>query len=276
MKPGTKIFSALVIMVFLLSSTLGSKTRECDCPPEKKARAKELYEKADTIKARKFTPETVKSGIGDLKEAVELCPCHTPLWVLLSNYYWQLGDWLPDDMEDEKRAWFEKGLAAGEKALSQAPEEPGAIFFKTLNEAAIADIKGWASSLWMFPDLLKAMDKVDAIDPHYEHGATDRFWSEVLCRVPFWLAGRFGFTVDEVVSDLKEEVRREPDFFENHTYLARILWKQGKEYEALSRLKYVIEHDPDSLPAYAGQNRRQQKKARKMWKEFTGKNYPNR
>jgi hypothetical protein len=40
-------------------------------------------------------------------------------------------------------------------------------FFRLSDDRVGAAMKGWASSLWLFPTLLANMEKVDELSPHY-------------------------------------------------------------------------------------------------------------
>ena len=173
-------------------------------------------------------------------------------------------------------AWFERGEAAADRVLELNPESVAGLFWKTTNMASGADMKGWASSLWMFPTLKANMEKIGEMDPYYDYGAVERFWSEVLCRVPLWLAGRFGESVEEVVGDLEAQIEREPRAFDNHVYVARLYYKMEEEEKALDHLEYVLSHEPDEMPDRRASNEAQVPVARELWQEITGHEYPQR
>ena len=50
----------------------------------------------------------------------------------------------------------------------------------------------------------------------------------------------------------------------------------GKKDDALSALDYALKQDPNIFPEEVAKNKLALEKAKKMWKEFTGKEYPAR
>jgi tetratricopeptide (TPR) repeat protein len=249
------------------------------CPAEAKAKADGLVKQAQGLKANKLDEPTVRQAIGLAEQAVKLCPRHEGAWVELGNDYWQIGDWTPKNTDADKQkrlAWFQKGEQAADQALAIAPNRIGGLYWKSANMASAADLKGWTASVWMFPTLVSNMEKIDKIDPHYGYGATKRFWTEVLTRVPLFLANRFGYKPEDVARDLDLEIKREPRYFPNYIYAARLYWKLDQKGKALSYLDYVLKHNPADLPECKAENEFNQKLARQMWKEWTGKEYPGR
>ena len=243
--------------------------------PENKAKADALLKEAGTALAGR-TDKDLQTAMAKAEEASRLCPdCAAP-WLLLSEIYWNIGDRLPASAGDRKAGWFAKGEAAGDKAMALDPKGPGPLYWKTTNLASASDLKGWSASVWLFPTLLKNMDEVDRRDPHYYFGGTDRFWAEVLNRVPLFLADRFGYKPEDIARDLDAEIKLEPRFFANYTFAARLYWKMGEKDKALDRLTYVLSHEAGAFPQYQGDNRQHQALARKLWKEWTGKDYPQK
>jgi len=238
-----------------------------------------LFAASQGVFTKDRTAQTMLDAIGKLEHGTQACPGHERSWALLCELYWQHGDQLPQQNAAHKQTrmqWFKKGIAAGDRALALNPRNVQAVFFRGCNLAAEADMKGWSSSLWMFDDLKAIMVQTDKLDPDYIWGGTGRFWIEMLTRVPLWLAGRFGYTVEERVALVERQKRAEPRFFSNYYYLAAIYWKQGEHDKALAELEHIIKTDPAVFPEQAGVNRMEQRRAYVRWKEFTGQAYPGR
>lgn len=269
--------AACIVFSLLLLAVAAMEKARAECAEQAKAAG--LYREAAGLWAQK-TQKSVADATSKLEEATAACPDHEKAWTLLTQCYWQTGDWLPREKKDERIALFTKGEAAADKALALNPKNIDALYWKTTNMASAADMKGWASSLWMFPTLLKNMDQIDAMDPHYYYGATKRFWTEVMSRVPLWLADKFGYDIErDILLPIEDEIKREPRYLGNYVYAARILWKVGgedKQKQALSYLETAIKADPEALPAEAGDNAANQREARRLWKQFTGKDFPGR
>ena len=266
----------LPLLAFVLAAASVAAEGLPPCPAADRVRTEALYGEAKAALNERYDEPTARAAVAMLDEAVTLCPGWDAAWVYLSEEAWNVGDALPAKAKAEKMAWFRKGEAAGDRALAIDPSSAGGLYWKTTNTAGIADVKGWMSSLWLFPTLRANMNRVDALDPHYYHGIVARFWCAVFDRVPLFLADRFGVNVDDLVARAEGEIRREPRYFSNHVYLARLLAKRKDQGRALASLEYVLSHDPAALPDEKGDNAFEQGNARVAWKQITGKDYPAR
>jgi len=95
-------------------------------------------------------------------------------------------------------------------------------------------------------------------------------------RIPTFITRQFGFTSEYIAEDLQANIERWPNYFDNYNYLARVnMWGNDKA-NALKQLEFVLSHDPGIMPEEKAENKRQQEFARKMWKEWTGKEYPGK
>jgi hypothetical protein len=138
------------------------------------------------------------------------------------------------------------------------------------------EMNGVLSSLALTGTLLVNKGRVDRLDPDYLYGATRRLLSEVFVRVPGWLAEKFGFNPHLVEEDLLANIEKWPYVFSNYTFLARVyVWAKQKE-KALDQLDFVLKGPADRMPEERSENEREQRIARRLWKEYTGKEYPAR
>jgi tetratricopeptide (TPR) repeat protein len=212
--------------------------------------------------------------IPKLEEYTKIGPDNPEAWEILSFASWLSGDQLAPKEKKAKLEWFNKGEAAADKILAKNPQSPAGLFWKSTNMASIADVKGWMSSLWMYPTLASNMKLVDQPSaPPFLYGATDRFWCEVLARVPLFLANKFGHSVSEITAKMEQQIQREPRFFANYTYAARLYWKVDNKKRALELLEYVLKHDPTIFHEERAYNKLHQLEAHKLWLEFTGKEF---
>jgi len=262
-----------IFLVFIFSSS--AQTVQED----KSRQAETLYQKAVDLILKNFSSPSLLKAIEILEQASQLDPGNDRIWSKLSSLYWHYGDRLPKKKKEERQIrlqWFEKGMEAGEKAMKLNPDNVEALFYYTTNLASSGEMKGILNSLWMFPTLCDNMEKVDKMDPNFEQGSVDRFWSEVLVRVPNFVAKMFGSSKQDGIADLKEDIKKWPNHFASYTYLARLLWSIKKKDEALKYLEYILTHNPNADPEWASENRYEQEVARKQWKQWTGKDFPNR
>jgi len=281
-RSGAAMCVGIAILTVVLSGAWPvSKARAC--PAEAKAKADALYKEAQELYFERLDhPENIKTAMAKAEEAVKICEDQAPLWAWVSALDFAMGESLPKESKadkDQRLDWFAKGEAAADTALKLDPKNLDALYWKTSNMASAADTKGWASSLWMFSTLMKNMQTIHDADPHYGYGAVYRFWVEVQMRVPLFLAGKFGLDLQkDLIEPLTEEIKREPRYLPNYVYLARVQWRtedpKNRE-QALANLKIAITADPNALPAEKADNRVHQAMARDLWKQWTGKDYPN-
>ena len=274
LKMKTQRLAAVVLAALLFSVTAAAAEKI-----SRNEKAQALYDKALAALHESVERESLLKAIGWLEEAGRLDPGNEEIQIQLSWRYWMAGEYLPKESKEEREErlrWFEKGQAAGEKAMALNPKSVGGIYWSTVNLAAAGEMKGVLSSLMLAGTLFGNMSRVDRRDPYYLYGATRRFGSEVLIRVPTFLTSRFGFKHEYTVEDLEWNIERWPNYFDNYVFLARVHWWAGEREQALQRLEFVLGHDPVIFPEEKAENALQQKMARGLWKEWTGKDYPER
>lgn len=271
-----KTSAALILGLGVMLAGVGAWA---EVPNPKSAEARADYDQALSLLKDSLDQTSRLKAIALLEKSAELDPGREEVWCQLSWRYWMMGDNLPKATGKEREArlqWFEKGQAAGEKALALNGRSVAGMYWFTVNLAAAGEMKGILSSLMLAGTLFGNMSRVDRRDPYFLYGATRRFGSEVLIRVPTWLTGKFGFKHEYTVEDLEANIERWPNYFDNYNYLARVHWWAGEKDKALLRLEFVLSHDPGIMPEEKAENVLQQEIARKLWREWTGKEYPAR
>lgn len=274
MNTGKRMKTAGVVVIWLACGGQLSRAQTAAA-----AQARAHYEQALALLKESLDESTRLQAIALLEKSAELDPGREEVWCQLSWRYWMMGDNLPKQTGKEREArlqWFEKGQAAGEKALALNPKSVAGMYWFTVNLASAAEMRGILSSLMLAGTLFGNMSRVDRRDPYFLYGATRRFGSEVLIRVPTWLTSKFGFKHEYSVEDLEANIERWPHYFDNYVYLARVHWWAGEKDKALARLEFVLSHGPEIMPEEKAENAHQQEIARKMWREWTGKEYPAR
>ncbi len=270
------IFPLFLFLLVGLTATAAPADQENKDSAKK---SKELYDRAMAVVKESLDEGSLREAIGLLEKASEIDPSSEEIWIQISWRYWMLGDSLPKDSREEREVrleLFEKGVAAGEKAMEFNRKSIGGMYWYTVNLASSGEMRGVLSSLWMAGTLFGNMSRVDRRDPYYLYGATRRFGSEVYVRVPRMLTERFGFKTEYIIEDLEDNIEKWPNYFDNYTFLARIYWLDGKKDKALELLEFVLYNPADIMPEEKAENEKQQKVAREMWKEYTGKEYPAR
>lgn len=154
-------------------------------------------------------------------------------WADLSRAYLRLGDLYKKDKE--KIATYEKGKAAGEKAVEVAGgKHADGRFWATANLAVIGRTRGVMNSLFMLGDLRKGMNEVLAMDANY-HLARNTL-GEIDHAVP----GLAGGSDDRAEKAYMEVLKRDPHFTATMLLLAKLKRDQGKTDEARRWAEQVV------------------------------------
>lgn len=273
-----KTFIAVFALVVVCSADAVSwETVRIRCKnPEAQKLADELYQ----VLTNNLTDEDYEKAIGLMEKATGIEPDNDLLWVEMAGDCWNRGDMLPKKTSAQKKArlvYFDKGLDAARKALA-IKKSAGAHFWYATNLAAGGEMKGIVKSLWMLPDMIKNINASNELDPHYGHGASARFWAEVVTRVPDPIIKIAGLDPLEPMRLIEAEIEREPLYFTNRIYISHYYVRMGRKDDALAQLEFVITHKPEEYPNKAehSNQRRYHAEAYKLWKEYTGKEYPEK
>ena len=270
----------LFVLISIFVSLPGGAWEMCriKCKnPEAQKYADQVYE----MLFKEISPANHKKAISLLEQAVKIEPANDALWVELCAEYWEYGDTLPKKTSAERKArlaYFEKGMEAGKKALAINEASAGAHFWYGTNLASSGEMVGIMKSIWMFKDMSKHMDRSLELDPDYQIGGVARFWSEVIARVPDIAIKMVGMKPDDAIADIDEQIEKNPTYFVNYLFKARYMVRLDRMDDALKTLEFPIKTDPKSAPNknWHSQNVSSRKDALALWKEFTGKDYPNR
>jgi len=276
-KTRTRLFFTMAAVVVIMLFSLASVVSGQEASPKDKA--KELYEQGVKQINTSLDEESLYKALDLFEQSAKLDPKSEDTWIRISWTYFLLGDDLPKETSEQKKKrqdLFEKGQAAGEKAMEINPKSIGGMYWYTVNLASAGEMRGILSSLSLAGTLFGNMSRVDRRDPYYQYGATRRFGSELFIRIPTWLSERFGFTPEYLEEDLLWNIDKWPNYFTNYVYLARVYVWAGDMPKALNMLEHVLTHDPGDMPEEIAENEKQQKIARRMWKEYTGKKFPEK
>lgn len=143
----------------------------------------------------------------------------------VSRAQMRVGDLLKKDKE--KIAAYEKGKAAGEKAVEVAGGKHAAgRFWATANLATIGRTRGVMNSLFMIGDLRKGMSEVLAQDPNFH------FARNTLGEIDHAVPGFAGGSDDRAEASYLEVLKRDPHMTATMVLLARLKRDQGQKDEA--------------------------------------------
>jgi len=277
MKPKRGMMAMVAILAALAFSP-AVNAREPKKPLSAKPEAQALMDQAWAGLDEEMSLKTIEQAIVLEEKAVKLDPDNADFLAELADEYWQRGDLMPKTSDADyaaRKVWFQKGLDTAGKSLA-VKETAAGHYWAATNLAAVNENASILKQASIFLDLAKHMDWIDQNARGYKYGATARFSSEVSVRVPAAVIKLVGQDPNQNYQRLEAAIKTEPRFFQNYTYKAKFQYHQGKKEDALNTLDQVLKLDPNAFPEERAYNKFDQGRARAYWKEWTGKDYPQR
>lgn len=158
----------------------------------------------------------------------------------LSRAWLRLGDLKSG--KDDKIATYEKGKAAGRKAVEVAGGKHAmGLYWSTANMACVGRTRGVMNSLFMVGDLRTNMNAIIASNPklHYPQNT--------LAEIDHAIPGLAGGSDDRAEKVLNEVLARDPHVTSTMFLLARIKRDQGKKDEAKQWAQKVLDEKAPTL-----------------------------
>lgn len=271
-----KMFVLAGVAAALFASSAYS--REPVKPQSKNLEAQKYIDKAWDAVAVDLTIKNIDIAISALKKAEELDPKNIEILVALADEYWQRGDLMPkgnDEEWDARNHYFNKGKEAAEKALA-IKESAGGHYWYCANLASSYENRSVFAQAGIFLDLKKHMEWIENNEVGYLYGGYARFWGQVLARIPDIVVKLTGQDPNEVYEKLENAIKIEPRYLLNYVDQGQFLHRMGEDEKALDALKKAIETKPEIFPEELAKNKHAKKRALGHWKEFTGKEYPEK
>jgi len=249
-------------------------------PTSKNPEAQKLIDQAWVLDHADSSPAIYKQCLDLIEKADQLDPNNPAILTELSRYYWNYGDSLPKATKEQQKTnegIYAKGLAAAERSLA-LKEDSGNHYWWAVNKSAGLEFSSIFAQAAAFLTIKKHSDWVTDREPTYYYGAPGRLWSEILVRVPKVVVEMVRWDVQEAVDLINNAIKEEPRYLDNYVYKARFYWKYFEDRgEALKDLEYALKQDANTLmPGEASANRVSQRDGRELWKQITGKDYPNK
>lgn len=268
------------VAVVLMLAPLSGFARGLTKPVSKNPEAQKLLDEAwELDRSEDDSAEAYRKCIELTEKADKLDPNNPMILIELSRYYWNYGNSLPKETKQQQKqleSIYAKALGFAERSL-KIKTTVDAHYWIAVNRAAGLEFSSILAQAAAFPVIYRHSQYVSDNEPNYYYGATGRLWSEILVRVPKRVVELVGWDVNEAVEDINKAIAAEPRFLDNYVYKARFLHVYfGNDEEALEILDHVLKQKPDCFPEEVGANKVAQKDARKLWKDITGKDYPNK
>ncbi|MEW5851409.1 MAG: TRAP transporter TatT component family protein [Myxococcota bacterium] len=159
---------------------------------------------------------------------------------------------------------FARGMNAGVEAQRLGPELPGGYYWDAVNRAKIAELKGITSSAWQLPTLQGLIKKVDALQPGYSWGGTDRYRAVVITRTPDLLVRMQGKSLADAEEHFRKALKTAPEFAATKVFWAELKIRQGDTAAATALLREVLDAPPAADPEVRAWNQHEKARARRM------------
>jgi len=241
--------------------------------------AKKIMEQAGALLGEADTEAKIAAAAGLYQQATGLAPKWDETWSGLGNAVFLQGLIIPlqeKGTKPKKLALYGQARESCNRAVALNPQSPGGNLCLANVLLAEGEVKGiWASAM-VLPEVFKLSDEVAKVDPYYDDGAIFRTFGVVIYVVPTWIVRRFGFSPELLVPYLDQAIARQPQRFINYVVRAALYSRLDKKTRALDDLQFVLTHDPNALPGFQQENRKQQKEALMHWKKIAGQDYPRR
>jgi tetratricopeptide (TPR) repeat protein len=158
----------------------------------------------------------------------------------------------------DKIRLFERGMAAGQRAIVQLPNAAEGHFWLAVNYGGYADQKGVFRALQLVKKIRSEMETVLRLNDRYHDGGAYLALGEMDRQLPRIIGGN----VIRAITRLEQGLRIAPDNLEMRLGLARAYYDAGRNEDARRQLQDILGRQIN--PSRARAERDIQEKARKL------------
>jgi len=176
------------------------------------------------------------------------------LWRAARVYY-HVGD---DAEAGEKQHYFERGIAAGQRAVALQPTGVEGHFWLGANYGGLSEVQGMVQAFRMIKHVRAEMETALRLQASYEDGGAYLALGELDRQLP----RLFGGSVKRAITYLEQGLRVAPQNMAMRLALAEAYLDAGRRDDSHRQLLEIL-HMP-VLPARARANRATQEKARQL------------
>ena len=191
--------------------------------------------------------KNINRAIRHFERAMKIDALEEVAAVYLLRCYYYKGTFVLSD-EDARKAEYNKGKSLAEKMIAKYPNSAALRFRYLICLGKWSEVYGiFAAAKEGVADLMKEhSEKIIELDPEYENGGGYFMLGVVHYKspyIPFILSWPDN---DDAILWLRKAVQTGKALPVQKTYLARVLFKDGQEEEAIRLVKDVISTPPDS------------------------------
>lgn len=218
-------WSVAIIFILLLTSSARAQDQRL-------AQAEHLY-------AQRPDPWRVRQAISLLAELAKMEPDNYDAWWRLARYHHFLGKHATG--KEEKLDALQKGIEAGQRAVSLQPNRPEGHFWLAANYGTYGQEKG-IFTRWRLVKLIRQeLEAVIRLDPHYVNGSAYAVLGKLYSDVP----GLFGGSLERGIEYGEKAVKIGPDNSLAKLFLAESYLRAGRRPEAKRLLQEILGMTPD-------------------------------
>lgn len=245
-----------------------------------------LVSAGDTAWANRGDKAQLEAAIAAWEKAVAASPDDAKTLTKLSRaYYWLADGHLRKQGGDAYLAAFEKGTAAGERALaagnprfkqevtggvkveeaikSVGPESIEAAYWYASNLGKWSRAKGFATTLGNKDRIKAVMSRVLELDENFFHAGPHRYWGAFYAVAPAFAGG----DLDKSKKHFEKSIQLAPNYIGTKVLYAELYAAHGKiaDKELFNKLlDEVIAAPDDSIPGLEAETRNEKEKAKEL------------
>ncbi len=158
----------------------------------------------------------------------------------------------------EKLGYFERGIAAGQRAVAEQPNGVEGHFWLGANYGGYSEVKGAFKALLTVKKIRAEMETVLRLNAAYEEGRAYLALGELDRQLPRLLGGN----INRAISYLEQGLELTPQNMEMKLALAEAYFDSGRREEARRQLQEILQMPIN--PVRAKENRETQEKAKRL------------
>lgn len=242
------IFSVAMLSFLLLTGTAQSKSRLG-------APAPNPFHEADSLFTYGESAERDKQSLAAIERALTVdAGNYQWLWRAARVYYY-VGD---ASAKNEKPGYFQKGMDAGQRAVSAQPNAVEGHFWLAANYGGFSEQKGALKALQMVKKIRAEMETVLRLNDRYQDGGAYLALGEMDRQLPRIVGGNLG----RAINRLEQGLRIAPGNLEMKLALGQAYQEDGRKEDARRLYQEIANHRIN--PSRARSEGHAQEKARRL------------